>query len=94
MRHSIGSQRLQDLEKEANTGRSSTLVGSNDGGHNNSVYSGKTKSHNTWYAIGSKHGDQGSQGSQEEMVPIGHIAVRHDVDWDTKDGGSVVVSSA
>ena len=94
MRYGTGSQRLQDLEKDANTGQSSTLVGSRDDGHNSKVYSGGSKSQNTWYAIGSKHDDQGSQGSQEEMVPIGRIAVKHDVDWNTKDVGSVAISPA
>ena len=95
MRYDISPQPFQDLEKEANTGRSSTLIGSNNAGRNSKIYSGGAKSHNTWYAIGSKHDDQGSQGSQEEMVPIGRIGVRHDVDWDAKDGGSVVkISSA
>ena len=92
MRYGVGPQPFQDLEKEANTGRSTTLVGSNDRGHNNSVYSGRTKSHNTWYTVGSKRDEQGSQGSQEEMVPIGRIAVKHDVDWDAKDGASVAIT--
>ena len=38
-----------------------------------------------------KHDDADyDDGSSEEMVPMGQIAVRHDVDWDTKDvdGGS------
>ena len=94
MRYGTGSQRLEDLEKEDNTGRSSTLVGSNGGDHKNSVYSGGRNIHNTWYARGGGHDDQGSEGSQEEMVPIGRIAVRHDVDWDTKAGGSVAIPPA
>ena len=32
-----------------------------------------------------KHDDGGSEGSQEEMVPVGKIAVRQEVDWETKD---------
>ena len=96
MRYGTGSQRLQDLEKDDNTGRSSTHAGSNGGGHghNNAVYSGGDNIHNTWYAKGGRHEDQGSEGSQEEMVPIGRIAVRHDVDWDTKDGGRPVAPLA
>ena len=94
VRYGIGSERLEDLEKEENTGRSSTLVGSNGGDHNKSVYSGGGNNHNTWYARGGGHNDQGSEGSQEEMVPIGRIAVRHDVDWDTKDGGSAAIPPA
>lgn len=94
MRYGIGSQRLQDLEKEDNIGRSSTLVGSNSGSPNNNVYSGGGRTHNTWYATRSKHDDQDSEGSQGEMVPMGRIAVKHDLDWDTKDGESAIVPPA
>ena len=92
-RYATGSQRLRDVEK-GNTGRSSTLVGSN-GGENNNVYSGGGKSHRTWYntavsAMGSKNDDRGSEGSQEEIIPMGQIAVRHEVDWETKDNASAV----
>ena len=92
-RYATGSQRLHDVEK-GNTGRSSTLVGSTGGGNNN-VYSGGGKGHRTWYntavsAIGSKNDDRSSEGSQEEMVPMGQITVRHEVDWETKDNASAV----
>ena len=93
--YASGSQRLPDIEKEGNTGRSSTLVGNN--GRNGSDEGGKVyqggKSQKTWYtpavsAMGSKHDDRGSEGSQEEMVPVGQIGVRYEVDWDTKDSVS------
>ena len=90
--HSAGSQRLQDMEKADNTGRPTTLAGSTGGSRNANIYSGGVKAHNTWYAKGGRHGDGGSEGSQEEMVPMGLIAVKHDVDWDTKDGGSTATS--
>lgn len=70
-------------------GRSSTLVGSNGGGSGNegaNIYQG-SKSSRTWYntAVLAKHDDGGSEGSQEEMVPVGKIGVRQEVDWETKD---------
>ena len=90
--NSAGSQRLQDLEKEDTTGRANTVAGSTGGSRNANIYSGGVKTHNTWYAKGGRSNDGGSEGSQEEMVPMGLIAVRQDVDWDTKQGGSAAIS--
>lgn len=84
-----GSQRLPDGEKSGNMGGSSTLGGSNSGGSGNggaNIYQG-SKSNRAWYntAVSAKHDDGGSEGSQEEMVPVGKIGVRQEVDWETKD---------
>jgi len=54
------------------------------------IYQGGGKGHKTWYnsavsAMTSKTDEAGSEGSQEEMVPMGRIAVRRDVDWQAKD---------
>ena len=101
-RNGAGSQRLPDVEKQgnSNTGRSSTLVGSNSGNSSggdsrgSKVYRGGSmgKSHKSWYntavsAMASKNDDRdrGMEGSQEEMVPMGKIAVRQELDWETKD---------
>ena len=97
LRYGNGSQRLPDSEKSGNTHRSSTLAGSNGGGGGSgngtgNIYQG-SKSARTWYntavsAMVSKNDDGGSDGSQEEMVPVGRIGVKQDVDWDTKDDAS------
>ena len=81
-----GSQRLPDVEKGV---RSSTLGGSTDPSGGSGV-GGNSQNHKTWYnaaatAKTSKSGDTGSDCSQEEMVPMGRIAVRHDVDWEASD---------
>ena len=52
--------------------------------------SGNGKGHKAWYnnavsAMASKDEDTVSDGSQEEMVPMGQIAVRHELDWDARD---------
>ena len=75
---------LGDVEKSGNTHRSSTLVG--EGG---TIYRGE-QSHKAWMntnvsAMPSRNEDGGSEGSQEEMVPMGNIAVRRELDWETKD---------
>ncbi len=48
------------------------------------------RSHRTWYnsAVASKKDkdDGASEDSLEEMVPMGKIAVRHELDWETKEG--------
>lgn len=89
-----GSQRLPDGEKSGNTGRSSTFGGSNGGGSGNgsaNIYQG-SKSSRAWYntAVSAKHDDGGSEGSQEEMVPVGMIGVRQEVDWETKEDASAI----
>lgn len=40
------------------------------------------KGHRSWFdtAVSGKRADS-DEGSQEEMVPMGRIAVRHEVDW-------------
>lgn len=86
-----GSQRLPDGEKSGNTGRSSTLGGSTGGGSGNegaNIYQGSKAWYNT--AVLAKHDDVGSEGSQEEMVPVGKIAVRQEVDWETKDDAGAI----
>ena len=47
------------------------------------------QAHKAWMntavsAMPSRHEDGGSEGSQEEMVPMGNIAVRRELDWETK----------
>ena len=107
-RNGAGSQRLPDVEKQSNTGRSSTLVGSNGvssggGGRGSKIYLGGSvgKSHKSWYdtavsAMASKidNRDGGSEGSQEEMVPMGKIAVRQEVDWETKERAGAITPHA
>ena len=37
--------------------------------------------------------DGSSEGSQEEMVPMGNISVRRELDWETKDDDSSAVTA-
>ena len=79
-----GSQRLPDVEKGSSTLGGSTNVSAGSGVGNTS------RNHKTWYnaaatAKTNRNGESGSDCSQEEMVPMGRIAVRHDVDWEASD---------
>ena len=42
----------------------------------------------------SKNEEAGSNGSQEEMVPMGRIAVRHEVDWEASDKDGHAIATA
>ena len=39
--------------------------------------------------VSNKREGTGGDSSQEEMVPMGRIAVRHDLDWEAKDNREV-----
>ncbi|CAF9915440.1 MAG: hypothetical protein HETSPECPRED_002489 [Heterodermia speciosa] len=85
-RYGTGSQRLPDGEKKP---RSSTLGNSNASA---GVYVGQSKNHKSWFDNGvatmaSKQESIGGGSSQEEMVPMGQIAVRHDLNWEAKERG-------
>lgn len=61
--------------------------------------SGAPKSQRTWYnaaasAIGSKNEETGSDCSQEDIVPMGRIAVRHELGWEASDHDSHVGRTA
>ena len=84
--YGTGSQRLPDVEKGD---RLSTLGGSTNVSGGSGV-GGNSQNHKTWYnaaatAKTTRNGDSGSDCSQEEMVPMGRIAVRHDLDWEASD---------
>ncbi|KAI4114152.1 MAG: hypothetical protein LQ338_008046, partial [Usnochroma carphineum] len=78
-----GSQHLHD--NHANGSRSRAL-------DNSGVYAGGgSKKHKTWYnnvstgkATKTDDGESG-QGSEEDMVPMGKIQVRHDVEWEQEE---------
>lgn len=88
-----GSHRLQDLE-----GASGKVSGPRSGGNHihtkglsdSGIYAGQNKKqpHKSWYnniaaAKSSKGTGRGSEeGSEEDMVPMGKIQVRHDVEWE------------
>ena len=79
-RYAAGSQRLPDTEK---ANKSSTL-----GSRTGQLYTGGSRKHKTWYnntASASRAEEDRSDGSQEDMVPMGKIAVRHDVRWEEGD---------
>jgi len=68
-----GSQRLPDMEQGA---RSTTLSRTED------MYLGGAEKHELWYnSATSASGTEGerSDGSQEDIIPMGKIAGRHDV---------------
>ncbi|KAL8820355.1 MAG: hypothetical protein Q9223_001404 [Gallowayella weberi] len=87
-----GSQRIQDLSAKgklsgSRNGKHSHTKGLSDSG----IYAGQGRKqpHKSWYnniavAKSSKGTmDRGSEGgSEEDMVPMGKIQVRHDVEWE------------
>ncbi|KAL8767561.1 MAG: hypothetical protein Q9209_005978 [Squamulea sp. 1 TL-2023] len=93
-----GSQRLRDLEASgkisgSNSGKMSGSRNSHVKGlGDNGIYAGQNKKqpHKSWYnakaAKGSSKGGgtgRGSEGgSEEDMVPMGNIQVRQDVEWE------------
>ncbi|KAL9592091.1 MAG: hypothetical protein Q9179_007064 [Wetmoreana sp. 5 TL-2023] len=88
-----GSHRLRDGQlSSSNHSRVKSLKQGNDG---NKIYAGDrlggSKSHRKWYtsavtAIGGKS-ERGTieEGSQEDMVPMGKIHVKHDVELEQED---------
>ena len=83
-RYGTGSQRLPDGEKgvPSNTAGAGTNVSAGSGGAANHI-----RNYKAWYDVSTttKTGDTGSDCSQEEMVPMGRIAVRHDVDLEASN---------
>lgn len=81
------------LSRSRQTDRSRSITLASKDNHNPQpsagIYQGGPKAHTTWYSgvnVNGKKGDgAASDGSQEEMVPMGKIAVRHDVNWDASD---------
>ncbi|KAL8679787.1 MAG: hypothetical protein Q9186_003952 [Xanthomendoza sp. 1 TL-2023] len=90
-----GSQRLQDLEASGggkasgsrSVGKHSHTKGLSDSG----IYAGQGKKqpHKSWYnnvavtkSKGTTTGRGSEEGSEEDMVPMGKIQVRHDVEWE------------
>ncbi|KAL8916159.1 MAG: hypothetical protein Q9172_006430 [Xanthocarpia lactea] len=86
-----GSQRLDDPSNKnsASSGSKGQQRGSN-------IYVGGVQSHKAWYnnAVVTS-GDTGAEGSTEEIIPLGQIGVRSDVEWeqegvsDKASGGKV-----
>lgn len=97
-RYGTGSQRLDDMEKNPRSsklGGSTSVSGGSGGAH---AVGNDSKAPRAWYNAAAtakaKGGDTGSEGSQEEMVPMGKIAVRHEVDWEASDKDSHVTGTA
>ena len=93
VRYGTGSRRLPDNEKNP---RSSTLGSSQASG---GIYQGTGKGQKAWYDHGvstmaTKNEENASDCSQEEMVPMGKIAVRHDLDWEARDNESRTETAA
>lgn len=72
-RYGTGSQRLPD---DKPSGLASSAMGG-------------ARKHKTWYSggrSGIRDDDTLAGGSEEEMVPIGKIGVRHDLEWEEAGG--------
>ena len=80
-RPTVGSQRLPD--SAVNNNKSYTLENQTRG----KVYAGG-KTHKSWFnnvsTVQATRNDDGESGlgSEEDMVPMGKIQVRHDVEWE------------
>ncbi len=75
-RYGGGSQRLPDSEKGP---QSTTLSRTED------MYLGGAKKHKFWYnneKTASENEEERSDGSQEDIIPMGKITVSHDVSWE------------
>lgn len=86
-----GSLRLTDEENSriSSTNKSKTLTSTAEGPDQNIpiVKESKEGKHKTWFGTQSTKDDERTRkGSmEEEMVPMGVIAVRHDVEWSNAD---------
>ncbi|KAI4261903.1 MAG: hypothetical protein L6R42_002910, partial [Xanthoria sp. 1 TBL-2021] len=92
-----GSQRLQDVEG-ANSGKISGSRGSHSKGLSNSgIYQGQNKQqpHKSWYNAGThvtskRTGRHSEEGSEEDMLPMGKIHVKHGLEREQDRGpGSI-----
>ncbi len=78
-----GSLRLTDEENSRMSSKAKTLVSTAEGPDAKEVSAGK---HKTWFGTqNTKDDERTRKGSMEEMVPMGNIAVRHDVEWINAD---------
>lgn len=87
-----GSLRLTDEENSriGSSNKSRTLTNKAEGPDHNKnpiVKESKEGKHKTWFGTQTKKDDERTRkGSmEEEMVPMGNIAVRHDVEWINAD---------
>ncbi|KAL8929133.1 MAG: hypothetical protein Q9172_000568 [Xanthocarpia lactea] len=86
-----GSHRLQDVEggssghKIASKGKHSGSGATHSKGLSDSgIYTGPGQKHaiRSWYTAEAKVTPKGTEtGSEEDMIPMGKIQVRHDLDW-------------
>lgn len=91
-----GSLRLTDEENSriSRSNKSETLTSTAEGPDHNKkpiVKESQGGKHKTWFGTHStKDNERTRKGSMEEMVPMGNIAVRHDVEWiNTDSDGSL-----
>ncbi|KAL8787211.1 MAG: hypothetical protein Q9213_002322 [Squamulea squamosa] len=105
-----GSQRLKDLEASGkNSGSRSGKMSASGSGHDKAlsdsgIYAGQNRKlpHKSWYNAkavkGSSKGEEtgrgSEEGSQEDMVPMGKIQVRHDVEWEQEQEAAKGVGNA
>ena len=75
-----GSQRLDDPSN-----KNSASSGSKGQHRASNVYVGGVQSHKAWYnksVVTSGGGESGVEGSNEDIIPLGQIGVRSDVEWE------------
>ena len=79
-----GSLRLTDEKNSRISTKTKTLVSTAEGPNTKEVSGGK---HKSWFGTqNTKDDERTRKGSmEEEMVPMGNIAVRHDVEWINAD---------
>ncbi|KAL9637068.1 MAG: hypothetical protein Q9204_002010 [Flavoplaca sp. TL-2023a] len=88
-----GTHRLQDVEGLNGRARAPHSQGLSESG----IYQGQSKrQQKSWYNTGTHvTGRHSEEGSEEDMVPMGKIQVRHELEWEReREVGSVSQKSA
>lgn len=88
---STGSHRLPDSQGHRKSGSRVNAIGSDGGIYaGGSGVGGKKGGPKSWYnnisaVTRTVDGDGGGDGSEEDMVPMGKIQVRHDLEWEREE---------
>ncbi|KAI4219679.1 MAG: hypothetical protein L6R36_008154 [Xanthoria steineri] len=91
-RHS-GTHRLDDVEGVNSGATSGARAPHSKALSDSGIYQGQNKQqpHKSWYNAGAhvsskKTGRHSEEGSEEDMVPMGRIHVKHDLEWEQERG--------
>ena len=91
-RHS-GTHRLEDAERVNSGATSGARPPHSKGLSDSGIYQGQNKQqpHKSWYNAGArvsskKTGRHSEEGSEEDMVPMGRIHVKRDLEWEQERG--------